>query len=194
MAVDVNLERIREPGLHAEVEQAKVGVEEVVVEDALRTPGEDQARSPVAIAELDRAAGFLAAQHTDQSLAEAALADDLLDQVFLAVLALQVVVGGLVLRGELFAVRDEDFGLLFQEIQEVGAAQAEGAVHKTVEVGFTEKGQMAFEDHAIKAREGGDKGSGKLGEKGIRCLHGVRLQRVWVSNTTLPAERRLCFV
>src|SRR5262249_47948328 len=121
-------------------------------------------------------------------------ADGLLDQVFLAVLALQVVVGGLELRGALFAVRDEDFGLLFQEIQEVGAAQAEGAVHKTVEVGFTEKGQMAFEDHAIKAREGGDKGSGKLGEKGIRCLHGVRLQRVWVSNTTLPAERRLCFV
>src|SRR5262249_37231072 len=101
VAVEADLGGEGEPGLDADVPQPELLIEEVEVQDALRPAREDQSGPVLAVAELDGAAVLLAAQDTNQALAEAALADVLLDEVFLAVLPLEVDVGGAVPLGEL---------------------------------------------------------------------------------------------
>jgi hypothetical protein len=108
------------------VAQAKLLVQEVEVQDALGPKGEDEPGSAVAVAELDGAAGLLAAEDADEAIAQLAGADLLLHEVFLAVTALEVDVGGAVAGGEVFGVGDEEFGLLFREGREVFALDAEG--------------------------------------------------------------------
>jgi hypothetical protein len=49
VAVDVNLDGEGEPGLDADVHQAEFGIEVVVVENALRSPGEGQTRPSLAM-------------------------------------------------------------------------------------------------------------------------------------------------
>ncbi len=89
---------------------------------------------------------------------EAAVADGLLHQRFLAKPALEVLVGRLLQRGERFGVRDEFVGFAFEEGKGVGAAHAEDAIHEAVEVLLAAERQMSFDDHAIKAGQDGDNG------------------------------------
>src|SRR5262249_3220028 len=113
--VGVGLEGEGEPGLQTQADQAKLRIEEVEVNDGLGSRGKDQARPALAVAELDRATGLLTAQDTDQPLSKAAVADGLVDEFLLAVAALEVVVGGLVLLGELLGMVNELLGFLLQE-------------------------------------------------------------------------------
>ena len=177
VAVDVDLGGEGEPGLHAHVPEPELRVEEVVVQDALRPAGEGEPGPAVAVAELDGAAGLLAAEDADEALAEAALADLLLHEVFLAVAALEVDVGGAVAGGEVLGVVDEEFGLFLHEGQEIFTLNAEGMIDEAVEVGLARERQVSPEDHSIRAGEDGDEGGGELGEERVRRVHGARGSR-----------------
>src|SRR5262249_41600881 len=176
MAVDVDLGGEGEPGLHADVTQAELRIEEVKVQHTLLPPGEGQPGTALAVEELDGAAGFHAAQDADPPLAQAAVADGLPDDVLLAVAALEVVVGGTVLLGEGFGVGDELLGFIFEEAEEVLAGHAEGVINKAVEVGIIAKGEMALEDDSIEAAENGDEGSSELDGERVGVGHGVLLR------------------
>src|SRR5262249_59514887 len=89
VAVDVDRGGEREPGLHADVAEAERRVEKVEVQNALGPAGEDEPGPAGAVAELDRAARLLTAKDADEALAQAAGADLLLHEVFLAVAALE---------------------------------------------------------------------------------------------------------
>src|SRR5262249_13073677 len=141
VAVDVDLGGEGEPGLHADVAEAELGVEEVEVQHALGPKGEDEPGSAVAVAELDGAAGVLAAQDTDEALAEAACADLRPHEVFLAVAALEVDVGGAVPGSAVFSVGDEAFGFALREGREVFTLDAEGVVGEAVKVGLVGEGE-----------------------------------------------------
>jgi hypothetical protein len=145
------------------------------------------------VEQLDGAAGLLAAQDADQPRVEATLPDDLPDDLFLAVAALEIPLGGVVTLGEVLGMGDEFVGFTLEEGKEVGAAHAEGMVHEAVEVGLVAEGEVSLEEDAIEAGQDGDKGRGELGDKRVRRLHGVLLRWVWLCNYTLPAERRVCF-
>src|SRR5262249_2634760 len=102
-------------------------------------------------------------------------------------------VGSAVAGGELLGVRDEAFGLAFDEGEEVLAGDAEGAVYEAVAVGLVREGEVAFEDHAIMAGGNGDGGRGELyGEAGWSLAWRSAPERC-LSNTILRAERLLCF-
>ena len=68
VAIDVDLAGEGKHGLQADVHEAEVGVEEVKVEDALRSRRKAR-RGRCAMPELDAAAMFLAAQDGDQAVA-----------------------------------------------------------------------------------------------------------------------------
>jgi hypothetical protein len=157
--------------------EAELGVEEVEVEDALRPAGEHEPGPAIAVAEFDGAAGLLAAEDTDQALAETAFADLLLDEVFLAVASLKIDVRGVVADGEVFGVCDKEFGFFLREGQEIFALEAEAMIDEAVEVGLVGEGQVPFEDEAIMAAENGDNGRGELDEESVRRLHGVLLRK-----------------
>src|SRR5208337_4007579 len=53
-------------------------------------------------------------------------------------------------------------------------------------------GQIALEDHAVKAREHGDDQVGKLGDEARQRLHGVLLRVGATSNPILAGERCYC--
>jgi hypothetical protein len=177
VAVDVDLGREREPGLHADVTQAELGIEEVEIEDPLRTPGEHEAGPAVAVAEFDGATGLLAAPDTDEALAQTAFAELLLYQFFLAVATLEVDVRGAFPGGEGLGVADEAFGFFLGEGQDVLALDAENMIDEAVEVGLVGEGKVSLEDHSILATQNGDDGRSELDEERVRRGHGVLLQK-----------------
>src|SRR5262249_6737146 len=115
---------------------------------------------------------LLAAQDADETLAQAAFADLLLHQVFLAVAPLKIDVGSIVVGGELFGVRDETLRFALGEGQEVFASDAEGMIDEALKVGLVGDGEVALEADAILAAENGDAGRGELDEERVRRLHG----------------------
>jgi hypothetical protein len=159
------------------VSQPELRIEEVEVEDALGPVGEDESWPAVAIAELDGATGFLAAEDADEPFAEAAVADLFLDEVFLAVPALEVDVRSVVPGSEILGVFDEEIGFLLGEGEEILAFNAEGMVYEAVEVVFVGEREVSLEDDAIMAAENGDEGGVELDEEGVRRLHGVLLRK-----------------
>jgi len=177
MAVDIDLRGEGEPGLDADVAEAELGIEEVEVENTLRAAGEDESGAALAIAEFDGAAGLLAAKDADEALAQAARADLLLDEVFLAVVPLEVLVRGAVLGGEVFGVANDECGFFLREDQEIFTLDAEGMINKAVKVGLIGEREMSLEDYAIMAGKNGDDGRGELDEKRVRRWHGVLLQK-----------------
>ena len=108
--------------------------------------------------------------------AQAAGADLLLHEVFLAMTALEVDVGGTLPGGEVFSVGDEVFGFALREGREVFALKAKGVVDEAVKVDFVGEREVSLEDQSIVAGKNGDEGRGELGEERVR-RHGVLLQR-----------------
>jgi hypothetical protein len=70
VAVDVDLDRVREPGLDPHVHQAELAVDAVVVENPLRTVSKLKPGTLLAVAKFDGAAGFLTTQHGHQPLGD----------------------------------------------------------------------------------------------------------------------------
>src|SRR5271157_980999 len=76
----------------------------------------------------------------------------LVDELILAVGALEVVVLGAGLLGQALGVIDQAFGLFLSEIHEDAASNLEDMVDKPFESRSVGDGQIALEDHAVKAR------------------------------------------
>lgn len=170
--VDIDLDRVGEPRLQADVDQAEVGVKAVVIEDALGSVGETQLRASVAVSEFDGAAGFLAAQNGHQTFAEPVLADQISDELFLAASALQVQVRSAGGCGGLLGVQDQGFGLLLQEGQEIFAPHLQSVVDEIVEGCIVSEGQISLENDSIKALQNGYNRGSELAEEIIREFHG----------------------
>src|SRR6266436_194676 len=80
VTVDVGLDGKGEPRLQTYIDQAELGIEEVIVDHALQTPGEDQAWPVLSLDQLDAPARLHATENSDQSFAEASFADLFLDE------------------------------------------------------------------------------------------------------------------
>ena len=106
--------------------------------------------------------------------------------------ALEVVVPGAGLLGQALGVMDQAFGLFLSEIHEVAASNLEDMVDKPFESRSVGDGQIALEDHAVKAREHGDDQVGKLGDEARHRPHGVLLRVGATSNPILAGERCFC--
>src|SRR5262249_53278981 len=156
VAVDVDLGGEGEPGLHADVAEADLRVQEVEVQNALGPKGEDKPGAAVAVAEFDRAARLLTAEDADEAVAQLACADLLLHEVSLAVAALEVEVGGAVAGGEVSGVADETFGFALREGREVFTLDAEGVVDEAVKVNLVGEREVPLEDQSIMAGQNGD--------------------------------------
>ena len=76
VAVDVDLEGIGCPGLQADVNEAQLWIEEIVVKHALLPLHRDEARPFVRRPEVKRIAGFLGAEDADQPVFDALLANE----------------------------------------------------------------------------------------------------------------------
>jgi hypothetical protein len=154
-----------------------LGIQKIEIENTLGSRGKNQTGSALTVAELDGAAGLLTAQDTDQSGTQAAVADDLLNQILFAMGTLEVVVGSVVLGSETLSVGNELLGFLLQEGDKVLAGNAESMIHEGVETPFIAKGEMPLEEDSIGAGENGDDGRSELDEKRIGRIHGVLLQK-----------------
>ena len=192
VAVDVDLDGEREPSRQPDVDQAQVGIEEVEVEHALRPACVDQAGAVLGVGQLEAGAAFHAAEDADQPFADRPLSQKLVDELILAVGALEVVVLGAGLLGQALGVIDQGFGLFLSEIHEVAASNLEDVVDEPFESRSVGDGQIALEDDAVKAREHGDDQVGKLGDEARQRLHGVLLRVGTTSNPILAGERCFC--
>ena len=128
------------------------------------------------VGQLEAGAAFLAAEDADQPFADRPLSQELVNELILAVGALEVVVVGAGLLGQALGVIDQAFGLFLSEIHEVAASNLEDMVDEPFESRSVGDGQIALEDHAVKAREHGDDQVGKLGDEARQRLHGVLLR------------------
>ncbi len=112
MAVDIDLHSQRQPGLHLDVDQAEVGVEEVIVHDGATAVVGLQAGTPLALGDAERPAGFQGGEGTDQAGGDAIALGDLAGQVVLARARGQVLKGAAGLVGQLTGMLLETVGLL----------------------------------------------------------------------------------
>src|SRR5436309_10220028 len=175
VAVDVDLDGGREPGLQANVDQAEFRIEEVVVEHALRSASEDEARASVAVEQLDRTAGCQATQDGHQAVAQTPFPALLLDHFFLGVGSAEEVVEGTGGRGHRLGVSYQGLRVLLDEGQKILAAQLQGAIHPAVEVAVAAEGEMAFENHSIMAAQDAYNGTGEFLREAEVRRHGVLL-------------------
>src|SRR5207302_6659461 len=104
VAIDVDLDGKGEKRLQANVHEAKSGIEEVVVEDALWATGVVETRTILALTQLDRAAGFFETQDGNQALLDGTFEEHCPDEVFFAAVALEILVRDTSRRGRRLGV------------------------------------------------------------------------------------------
>ena len=68
VAIDIDLDGERQPGLQANVDQAELSIEEVVIKDSLLPESADELRAIGTGYECKGRTGFLSAENTDESL------------------------------------------------------------------------------------------------------------------------------
>ena len=193
VAIDVDLDSERQPGLQANVDQAELGIEEVVIEDPL-LPGSADELGPVGTRhKREGRTRLLGAEDTDKSLGDTLVADEVLGPLVLAELAGAIQVDSASLPRPALSMRDETVRVLRRHgFHEVGAANFQNAIDEVFEFAGSRQGQMALEDDAVKTGEHGDDQAGKLGDEARQRLHGVLLQKGSSTNPILRVERRLC--
>src|SRR5205814_5214570 len=112
VAIDVDLDGERQPGLQADVDQAELGIEKVVIEDPLLPRSADELRSIGAGDECKGGTGFLGAQDADKSFEDALVSYELLSPLVLAELAGAILVGAASLPRPVLGVIDQSVGVL----------------------------------------------------------------------------------
>ena len=193
VAVDIDLDGERQPGLQANVDQSELGIEEVIVKHALLPGSTDELRSLGAWNEGKGRTGLQGAQDADKSCDDTLLADDALSPLVLAEVTGAIQVGAPGLASPILGVRDKAVGVLrSQGLHEVGAAHLQHAIDEVLELTRRRQGQMALEENAVKTGKHGDDQAGKLGDEARQRLHGVLLQNRAGANPILKAERRFC--
>jgi hypothetical protein len=100
MAVDVDLTGEGKHGLHADVHETEVGIKEVVVQNALRSLSEGEARATLPAEQLDATAKFLAAQHGHQPLGFRFLLEQIMAKLVLVRFGFEVFVWGVGVLGQ----------------------------------------------------------------------------------------------
>ena len=115
--------------------------------------------------QLEAWAAFLAAENADQPVADRSLSQQLVDELVFAVNTLEVVVLGTDLLDQTFGEIDQGLGLFLSEGHEVLASDLENVIDEPLKSRSVGDGQIALEDHAVKAREHGDDQVGKLGDE-----------------------------
>jgi hypothetical protein len=175
VAVDINLHGVGKIRLPAEVHQAEVGVQPVIVQDPLRTAGEDQPRLAFPVSQLHGGARFRDAEDGHQAHVEAVFADQLVDEFLFLESALAIFVGAALLPGDVLAIFDQRFRMPLQPRQKVFPPHPQNPIHVIVQIILAAKRQIALENDPIKTAQQGYNGNGKLLDKTFGKVHGVLL-------------------
>jgi hypothetical protein len=141
----------------------------------LRSAAEDEAGTAFAVEKLDRATGFLAAEDGDQAFLKATLAQDVLDHVFFAVTALEVMVRGSCSLSHGLGMGNQGVGLLLDERHEILTAHLERRIDEAIKVSVVAEGEITLENNSIKAAEYTYNGLGEFLREAEVCRHGVLL-------------------
>lgn len=89
--------------------------------------------------------------------------------------ALILLVNPSALGGERLGVLDQALGPSRRdEVHEVRAPHLEHVIDERLELGSVTEGQLALEDHPVKARKTPGDQAGKLRDERAYCLHGIR--------------------
>jgi hypothetical protein len=184
VAVDVDLDGERQPGLQADVDQAELGIEEVVIEHPL-LPGSADELGPLGAGHKSEGrASFLSAEDADESLGDALVADEVLGPLVLAELAGAIFVGATGIPSPALGMLDQAVGVLGRPgFHEVCAANFQDAIDEVFEFAGSRQGEMALEDDPVEAMEGADDEAGELDQKAPCCGHGI-LPRMRMADQT----------
>ena len=135
MAVDVDLDGERQPGLEADVDQAELTVEEVVVEDALLSGSAHELRPFRAGHECERGTGFQGTEDAHESFGDALVSNEVERPLVLAELAGAILVGATGLRRPVPSMHDQTIGVLgCQSLHEVASADFQNTVDEVLEL------------------------------------------------------------
>src|SRR6516165_9327222 len=92
MTINANVNSEREPGRQPNVNQAQHRIKEIEVQDALLSPRLDEARTILIALESEAWTALHTAENTDESFADRTFAQDVVNDCFLAVRSLEVLV------------------------------------------------------------------------------------------------------
>ena len=136
VAVDADLQRIRSPGLQADMDQAQLFIEKVVVEDALPPRHGHEARPRRGEFEGKRIAGFHGAQDADEAAVDALFAQDFLGPLVLAKGTRAIEKSPVGFAGPTLGVSDERIGVLGrQDLDEMVTSNAEEVIDEAFQLG-----------------------------------------------------------
>ena len=93
VAIDVDLDSERQPGLQAHMDQAELRIKEVIIEDSLLPGSADELGPFGARHECEGRTSFLSAEDTNESLGDALIADEVVGPLVLAELPCAIHVG-----------------------------------------------------------------------------------------------------
>ena len=164
MAVEVDLDGEREPGLQADVEETELAVQEVEVEEEALPPRRADHRPPLPRGEAKAAARLDRGEDAHQALADAIAAGDLAGALVLPHGGLEVLPGTARLLCDRVGVRPQPLRLSEHEgleLLEEHALVVEEVLHPV----RVAEGQMALEEQAVETRERAGRGGGVLGDE-----------------------------
>jgi len=152
VAVDIDLKGQGEPGRQADVQQTKLGIEEVEIEHQAAAEIFLEVGSSFAVENAKGRTGFHGGEDRDQALGNALLPDELACEVFLTNLPFQEAKGSTRLLGQLLRVLFEPVCLLGSkgfEVLQQDALIGQEILHA---LGIGER-QVPLEDQAIGAEQ-----------------------------------------
>lgn len=183
VAVGVDLEREGSPGLQADVDEAQLRIEKVVVEDALLPRPGDESGPFLAGDEGERIAGFQSAEDADETVFDGLFAEEPFRPGFFLKRTGAIEIRSPRLASDPLGVLDERFGPLgSDDVHEVATPNLERPIDESFEFRRRCDGKMTFEDHAVKAMQRANDETGKLGDETPYCVHGI-LSRLAVVST-----------
>jgi hypothetical protein len=151
--VEVDLHREGKPGLDAHVHEAELAIDEIEVQTQTLAWGVHQARAPLPIGQLEAPAGFDSRENTDETGGDAVPRSDGTGSFFLPDGVGEMEVGTVSLFSHPPGVLLDPLGLLRHKGFEV-LDQKPVAAHKSFHRLCPTDGQIAFEQNAIKTRDG----------------------------------------
>jgi hypothetical protein len=107
VAIDVDLDRKRQPGLQANVDQAELGIEKVIIKDPLLPRPTDELRTIGTKYECKGMTCFLGAEDADEPLGDTLIANDVLGPLVFAELASAILVYAACLPSPALSVLDQ---------------------------------------------------------------------------------------
>lgn len=153
MAVDGNLDDEREPGLDADVDEAEVGMEEVIIEAETFSVRGDDAWAADGIGDFERGTSFQLGKDADEAAGDVEICGDTPGFVVLADVPREVLVRTFVMSCNGLGVQDETIGLSLDELGEVLDFEAASGYKLIQAFGIIDGFEMAFENDAVKAVE-----------------------------------------